>query len=306
MLGSHQMAARHGVTESSPGTLVRYSEEHNRKGWRSVRPATAEESRRRQMLLSLDADYGMRINAQGYEPKPYDREYRWYEGAINVGCWPDEYGNAYTVQGGTAGIAKDAELEQLRELFGAFWVHVTTTGLLVQKGSLWFRPRSLDAGSRGCSTRPFYLAPQAAALAPAIRAGWANCIGCEYHGWSRTAEAGRLNAAGVPETWIICDHDSHEDKWLGRLTGKPGRPAPDEARVTEAARLAGSGMSRAVIAETLGVGERTVSRWLGRPRGRPEATGDVSRTTAWRRRNAAGAGTDQESTITAAKEPHGR
>jgi hypothetical protein len=64
-----------------------------------------------------------------------------------------------------------------------------------------------------------------------------------------------------------------------------GRPAPDPAVTARAAQLAASGTPRAQIAVELGVGERTVSRWLGRPAGRPRlAEGTGSRTTAWRRR----------------------
>jgi transposase len=57
----------------------------------------------------------------------------------------------------------------------------------------------------------------------------------------------------------------------------------DPGRAASATRLAASGMSRPGIAAELGVSERTIARWLHRPRGRPPASGDVSRTTEWRR-----------------------
>jgi transposase len=51
-----------------------------------------------------------------------------------------------------------------------------------------------------------------------------------------------------------------------------GRPGPDPRKVEAARVLAAAGTSSADIAAALGVSERTLSRWLGRPVGRP-ATG---------------------------------
>jgi hypothetical protein len=51
--------------------------------------------------------------------------------------------------------------------------------------------------------------------------------------------------------------------------GGRGRPGPDPRKVEAARKLAGAGMSRADISAVLGVPERTLSRWLGRPAGRP-------------------------------------
>jgi DNA invertase Pin-like site-specific DNA recombinase len=47
------------------------------------------------------------------------------------------------------------------------------------------------------------------------------------------------------------------------------RPGPDPRKVEAARRLAAAGTSSADIAAALEVSERTLSRWLGRPLGRP-------------------------------------
>lgn len=58
----------------------------------------------------------------------------------------------------------------------------------------------------------------------------------------------------------------------------------DEARVGKARALASEGSTRAEIAAALGVSQRTVSRWLHLPPGRPRLpAGEGSRWTRRRR-----------------------
>lgn len=59
-------------------------------------------------------------------------------------------------------------------------------------------------------------------------------------------------------------------------TGRRGRPGPDPAKVAEAARLRGEGVTDVAIAAGLGVDRETVRDWLGPSgrQGRPRAEAD--------------------------------